>query len=54
MNVKMITGRDPQSGRNITLFIEDGAIVRVEETSATSDFFLSPGLIDLQVNGCSG
>lgn len=54
MNAKTISGRDPQTGRNITLFIEDGAILRIEETSATSDFFLSPGLIDLQVNGCAG
>jgi N-acetylglucosamine-6-phosphate deacetylase len=54
MNAKAITGRDPQSGRITTLFIEDGAIVRVEESSAGSDFFLSPGLVDLQVNGCSG
>jgi N-acetylglucosamine-6-phosphate deacetylase len=54
MNVQSITGRDPQSGRSTTLFIEDGAIVRIEESSAASDLFLSPGLVDLQVNGCSG
>ena len=53
-NAKTITGRDPRSGRNITLFIEDGVIARVEETTGNSDLFLSPGLVDLQVNGCSG
>lgn len=54
MNFKTVTGRDPQSGRNITLFIEDGVIARVEESPGSSESFLSPGLIDLQVNGCSG
>ncbi|MBB5330696.1 N-acetylglucosamine-6-phosphate deacetylase [Tunturiibacter gelidoferens] len=49
-----ITGRDPQSGHNYTLVVDEGVIVRVEESSASSDLFLSPGLVDLQVNGCSG
>ena len=53
-NVKTIKGRDPRSGRNVTLFLEDGVIARVDETSENSDLFLSPGLVDLQVNGCSG
>ncbi|NYF89900.1 amidohydrolase family protein [Tunturiibacter empetritectus] len=48
-----ITGRDPQSGHNHTLFVDEGVIVRIEENSASSDLFLSPGLVDLQVNGCS-
>jgi N-acetylglucosamine-6-phosphate deacetylase len=54
MSMTTITGRDPQSGRNQTLFIDDGVIVRVEENAVSSDFFISPGLVDLQVNGCSG
>jgi N-acetylglucosamine-6-phosphate deacetylase len=53
-NVKTITGSNPRSGRNVTLFLEDGVIARVDETPGNSDLFLSPGLVDLQVNGCSG
>jgi len=54
MSMKTITGRDPQSGLNLTLVVEEGVIVRVEESSVSSDLFLSPGLVDLQVNGCAG
>jgi N-acetylglucosamine-6-phosphate deacetylase len=53
-NVKTITGRDPRSGRNVTLFLEDGVIAHVDETPGNSDLFLSPSLVDSQVNGCSG
>lgn len=49
-----ITGRDPQSGRNLTLVVDQGVIVRVEQSSRSSDLFLSPGFVDLQVNGFSG
>ena len=49
-----ITGRDPQSGNNHTLVVDEGVIVHIEEGSGSSDLFLSPGLVDLQVNGCSG
>lgn len=38
----------------MTLTVEQGVIIRVEKSTAQSDFFLSPGLIDLQVNGCAG
>jgi N-acetylglucosamine-6-phosphate deacetylase len=54
MSIRTITGRDPQSGHNLSLFVDEGVIVRVEESSVSSDIFLSPGLVDLQVNGCSG
>jgi N-acetylglucosamine-6-phosphate deacetylase len=54
MNLQTITGRDPQTGRTLAVFVEDATIARVEEASAGSDLFLAPGLIDLQVNGCSG
>jgi N-acetylglucosamine-6-phosphate deacetylase len=54
MSMTTITGRDPQSGHNHTLVVEEGVIVRVEESSVRSDLFLSPSLVDLQVNGCSG
>jgi N-acetylglucosamine-6-phosphate deacetylase len=54
MDARTITGRDPRSGRCIALLVENGVIVRVEEFPGESDFFLSPGLVDLQVNGCAG
>jgi N-acetylglucosamine-6-phosphate deacetylase len=54
MSMTTITGRDPQSGHNHTLAVDKGVIVGVEESSVSSDLFLSPGLVDLQVNGCSG
>jgi N-acetylglucosamine-6-phosphate deacetylase len=54
MSMTTITGRDPQSGRSHTLVVDEGVIVSVEENSISSDLFLSPGLVDLQVNGCSG
>ncbi len=54
MSETTITGRDPQSGRCLALHVEKGVITRVLQSSAQSDFFLSPGLVDLQVNGCGG
>ncbi len=53
MSETTITGRDPRSGDSIALTVEKGLITRIEKSSAQSDFFLSPGLIDLQVNGCA-
>jgi N-acetylglucosamine-6-phosphate deacetylase len=54
MSMTTVTGRDPQSGHNHTLVVDKGVIVRIEKSSGSSDLFLSPGLVDLQVNGCSG
>ena len=54
MSMTTITGRDPQSGHNHTLVVDKGVIVRIEKSSGSNDLFLSPGLVDLQVNGCSG
>ena len=54
MGTKSIIGRDPQTGRCLALVVDNGVIARVDDCSANSDLFLSPGLIDLQVNGCAG
>ena len=54
MTITTITGRDPQSGRDLTLVVDNGMIARVEESTGNSDLYLAPGLVDLQVNGCSG
>ena len=49
-----IIGRDPLSGNCLSLRVVDGLIHRIEESSQATDLFLSPGLIDLQVNGVAG
>ena len=54
MSESIIDGRDPQSGHGIAIHVEAGVIKRIEKSSAHSDLFLSPGLVDLQVNGCAG
>lgn len=54
MSETTITGRDPQNGRCMALHIDKGVVTRVENSSIQSDFFLAPGLVDLQVNGRSG
>jgi N-acetylglucosamine-6-phosphate deacetylase len=54
MSRTKIAGRDPQSGHSIELTVEDGAIARIEETNCDTHLYLSPGFVDLQVNGCAG
>lgn len=54
MSATTIIGRDPQSGRCLSLAVADGVIESVQESSDATDLFLSPGLIDLQVNGVAG
>ncbi len=49
-----ITGRDPQTGRSLSLLVEDGILTRVDASHEHTDLFVSAGLIDLQVNGCGG
>lgn len=56
MNEKTIKGCDPQTGRCLAVVVDAdaGVIVRVDESTDDTDVFLSPGLIDLQVNGFAG
>jgi N-acetylglucosamine-6-phosphate deacetylase len=49
-----ITGRDAATGRTLAVEIADGVIAAVHEAPAPADLYLSPGLIDLQVNGYGG
>lgn len=49
-----IIGRDPQSGRCLSVAVNNGIIERVDDSSQSTNLFLSPGLIDLQVNGFAG
>ncbi|HZZ41139.1 MAG TPA: amidohydrolase family protein [Acidobacteriaceae bacterium] len=55
MSRQSIHGRDPGSGEFIEVLVEDGVIRSVAPAvSGEEDLWLSPGFIDLQVNGYAG
>jgi N-acetylglucosamine-6-phosphate deacetylase len=49
-----ISGRDPHTGRNIEVVIRGGIIAAINYVQSTDPAWLSPGLIDLQINGYQG
>ena len=49
-----ITGRDPESETPVRLICDRGVILSVEKSEVDTDLYLSPGFIDLQVNGYAG
>lgn len=49
-----ITGRDPRSEHSIRVTVENGRIARVEEIEEETDYYISAGFIDIQVNGYAG
>lgn len=49
-----VDGIDPRTGKGIAIDIADGKIAAVRAAENTSSHYLSPGLIDLQVNGFRG
>jgi N-acetylglucosamine-6-phosphate deacetylase len=49
-----ITGRDPHTGRNVEVVIRDGIIAAITDVPSADPAWLSPGLIDLQINGYQG
>ncbi|HEY2078852.1 MAG TPA: amidohydrolase family protein [Streptosporangiaceae bacterium] len=49
-----VTGRDPATGRTLCVTTEGGVIAEVRPAEGTSDLWLAPGLVDLQVNGFAG
>ncbi|MEC9244047.1 N-acetylglucosamine-6-phosphate deacetylase [Nitratireductor rhodophyticola] len=51
---KTITGRDPVTGGGIAITMRDGRIAAIAETGAQDEAYLTPGLVDLQVNGYAG
>jgi N-acetylglucosamine-6-phosphate deacetylase len=54
MTSKSITGRDPSSCNVLEVTIEDGHIQAIAPSHADEAPWLSPGFIDLQVNGYLG
>jgi N-acetylglucosamine-6-phosphate deacetylase len=54
MSLKSIKGRDPASGEVIEVTFENGVIQSIVPSSHGEDLWLSPGFIDLQVNGYDG
>ena len=54
MSTTKITGRDTQTGHSIDVTVENGIIACIEESTSDTDLYLSPGFVDLQVNGCAG
>jgi N-acetylglucosamine-6-phosphate deacetylase len=54
MSITKITGRDPHAGSSIEVTVENGVVTRIEATDRDTDLYLSPGFVDLQVNGYAG
>ncbi len=54
MGKQTINGRDPQSGRPIEITFEKGIVQEIRDSKREEEAWLSPGLIDLQVNGYGG
>lgn len=54
MSPRSITGRDPITGRSLRITIESGRIQSITSGPDHETVWLSPGFIDLQVNGYSG
>jgi N-acetylglucosamine-6-phosphate deacetylase len=51
---KSFTGRDPRTGKSLTVHCADGRIAAIEQGAPDETVWLAPGLIDLQVNGYRG
>jgi N-acetylglucosamine-6-phosphate deacetylase len=54
MSKTKIVGLDPQTGHSIAIIVEDGIIARIEDAIGQAELYLSPGFVDLQVNGYAG
>ncbi len=54
MSAHSITGRDVSTGRPICVTVKVGRIAAVDSCAVETDSWLSPGFIDLQVNGYGG
>lgn len=52
--MQSIQGRNPANGKNIEIIIDDGLIRSILPAASAEDRWLSPGFIDLQINGYRG
>lgn len=51
---RSLTGRDPHTGRPITVTVRDGVITGIGDGPGDEARWISAGLVDLQVNGFGG
>jgi len=49
-----LLGRDPVTGRSVRVAVVDGRVERIGDGPVGTSAWLSPGLVDLQVNGFGG
>lgn len=54
MGLHTLTGRNPLNGRPLEVCLQGGLIREIREGRHDEDAWLSPGLVDLQVNGYGG
>lgn len=54
MNPQSIHGRNPLTGEGIEVLVADGVIQSIARGFSGDDVWVSPGFIDLQVNGFAG
>ena len=54
MSRHTLTGRNPQNGRPLAITVYDGVIREIQDGRRDEDVWLSPGFVDLQVNGYGG
>lgn len=49
-----VEGTDPETGKTIRVTMDRGRIARIQTIPGVTDCYLSPGFVDLQVNGFAG
>jgi N-acetylglucosamine-6-phosphate deacetylase len=52
--MRTITGVSPSDGRPVEVTVRDGVMEAIRPATAGGDLWLSPGFVDLQVNGYGG
>lgn len=52
--MQSIRGRNPATGENVEVIVDDGLIQAILPASSEEEQWLSPGFVDLQINGYCG
>lgn len=52
--MQSIRGRNPATGENVEAIVDDGHIQAILPASSAEEHWLSPGFVDLQINGYCG